>query len=50
MAKERSKIYPSHTITDVDYADAIALLANSPAQAKSCYIAWKEQQVAEVSM
>ena len=34
LAKERSKRYLAQTITDTDYAD-IALLANTPAQAKS---------------
>ena len=33
LAKEISRIYPAQTITDVDYADDIALLANTPAQA-----------------
>ena len=35
LTKERSRRYPSQTITDVEYADDIALLANTPAQAKS---------------
>ena len=35
LTKERSRRYPAQTITDVDYADDIALVANSPAQAKS---------------
>ncbi len=35
LAKERSRRYPALTITDADYADDIALLANTPAQAKS---------------
>ena len=34
LTKERSRRYPAHTITDADYVDDIALLANSPAQAK----------------
>ena len=33
LAKERSRRYPVQTITDADYADNIALLANTPAQA-----------------
>ena len=33
LAKERR--YPVQTVTDADYADDIALLANTPAQAKS---------------
>ena len=35
LAKERSRRYPAQTIMDADYADDIALLANTPAQAKS---------------
>ena len=35
LAKERSRIYPAQTITKADYADAIALQANTPAQAKT---------------
>ena len=35
QAKERSRRYPAQTITDANYADDIALLANSPAQAES---------------
>ena len=34
LTKERSRRYPAQTITDADYADDIALLANTPAQAK----------------
>ena len=32
LAKERSRKYPTVTITDTDYANDIALLANSPIQ------------------
>ena len=35
LAKERRKRYSAQTITDADYADDIALLANTPAQAES---------------
>ena len=35
LAKERSRRYPAQTITNTDYADDIALLANTPAQAES---------------
>ena len=35
LAKERSRRYPVQTITDVDYADDIPLLANIPAQAET---------------
>ena len=33
LAKERNRRYPAQTIMDVDYADDIALLANTPTQA-----------------
>ena len=32
LTKERSRRYPTQTITDVDYAIDIALLANTPTQ------------------
>ena len=35
MAKERNRRYTVQTIMDADYADDIALLANSPAQVES---------------
>ena len=35
LTKERSRRYPTQTITDADYTDDIVLLANTPAQAKS---------------
>ena len=35
QTKERSRKYPAQTITDTDYADDIALLANAPAQAET---------------
>ena len=35
LKKERSRKYPAQTITDVDYADDIALLANTPTQAET---------------
>ena len=35
LTKERSRRYPAKTITDADYADNIALLANTPAQAET---------------
>ena len=38
LAKEKRKRYPAQTITDVDYADDIALLANTPRKLKLCYI------------
>ena len=41
LKEERSRRYPAETITDADYADDIALTANTPSQAS--YIVWKEQ-------
>ena len=35
LTKERSRRYPAETITDADYADNIALLANAPARAET---------------
>ena len=35
QTKERSRRYPAQTITDADYADDIALRANTPTQAQS---------------
>ena len=35
LAKKRSRRYPATTITDADYADDIAILANTPAQAET---------------
>ena len=35
LTKERSRRYPAQTITDADYADDIALMANTPAQAET---------------
>ena len=35
LTKKRSRRYPTKTITDTDYADDIAILANAPAQAKT---------------
>ena len=35
LTKKRSRRYPAKTITDTDYADDIALLANTPNQAEA---------------
>ena len=35
LTKERSRRYPSQKITDADYANDIALLANTPAQGET---------------
>ena len=35
LIKKRSRRYPAKTITDADFADDIAVLANAPAQAET---------------
>ncbi len=35
LTKERSRRYPTKTITDADYADEIPILANAPARAET---------------
>ena len=35
LKRQKSKRYPPETITDADYADDLALLVNTPAQAES---------------
>ena len=35
LTKERSRSYPAKTMTDADYADDIAVLANTPAPAET---------------
>ena len=35
LTKKRSRRYPAQTITDADYADDIAILPNTPDQAKT---------------
>ena len=35
LMKKRSRRYPAKTITDADYADGIAILANTPDQAET---------------
>ena len=35
LTKKRSRRYPAKTITDTDYADDIAILANTPDQAET---------------
>ena len=46
LTKESSRRYPAHTIMDADYADDIALPANTPPKPKPCYIVWNEQLLA----
>ena len=42
LTRERSRRYPAQTITDTDYADDIALLANASAQVETlqCSLGW----------
>ena len=42
LTKKRSRRYPAKTITDADYADDIALLANTPNQAEKLLHSWNE--------
>ena len=35
LEKARSRRYPAQTITNADYIDEVALLANTPTQVKS---------------
>ena len=49
LAKERNKEYPTQTIMDAEYADDIALLVNTPAQAE--YLLHSlEQAVASIGL
>ena len=48
-AKERSRRYPAPTITDADYADDLALLANTPAQAETLLHS-QEQAAADIGL
>ena len=41
LTKKRSRRYPTKTITDADYADDIALLANTPNQAETLLHRWE---------
>ena len=50
LTKERSRRYSAKTITEADYADDIALLANAPPKPKPCYIVWNEPLQASASM
>ena len=52
LTKKKSRRYPAKTITDADYADDIAILANTPNQAKQYCIVWNEppQVLASMSM
>ena len=52
LTKERSRKHPAKTITDVDYADDIVLLANAPRPSRNPAIVWNEplQRSASMSM
>ena len=50
LTKKRSRRYSAKTITDADYADDIALLANTLNQAKHYCIVWNEPLQALDSM
>ena len=52
LTKKRSRRYSAKTITDPDYADDIAILANTPNQAETLCIVWNEplQALASMSM
>ena len=41
LTKKRSRRYPAKTITDTNYADDIALLANTPNQAETLLHSWE---------
>ena len=41
LAKKRSRKYSAKTITDADYADDIAVLANTPNQAETLLHSWE---------
>ena len=43
LTKKRSRRYPAKTITDADYADDIAILANTANQAEHYSIVWNKQ-------
>ena len=49
LTKKRSGSYPAKTITDADYADDIAILANTPKLKYYC-IVWNEPPQALASM
>ena len=49
LTKERSRRYLPQTITDTDYADDIAILANTPAQAETLLLCL-ERAVASIGL
>ena len=48
VTKKRSRRYPAKTINDADYADDIAILANTPNQAETLLHSW-ERTLASMS-
>ena len=42
LIREKSQSYPAQTITDADYSDDIAILANTPAHAETLLIVLNE--------
>ena len=49
LTKKRSRRYPAKTITDTDYADDIALLANTPNQAETLLLSL-ERAAADIGL
>ena len=50
LTKERSRRYPTKTITNADYTDDIEFLANAPTQAETCYIVRNKPLQASAAM
>ena len=50
LAKEKSRKYPTQTITNTNYANDLAFLASTPPRPNPCYIVWNEQLLAKASM
>ena len=50
LKKKRSRRYPAKAISDANYADDIALLANTPNQAETLLHVWNEPPQALASM
>ena len=50
LTKKRSRRYPAKTITDADYADGIALLANTPNQAETLLHSLERAAAADIGL
>ena len=48
--KKRSRRYPATTITDADYADDIAILANTPNQAETLLHSLEQATAASIGL